>query len=411
MRSIHLPIILSIMLMSCGTTRLENPQTCDAKLQKVMSLTTDAERVKELKVRVKRCPTHVPTLLATAKLYSEMTKEADENWLKLSVQYYQTAVDSAPNNVEAHSGLASVLEYVGEYKKAVAEYQWVIENATDTRQQADARVHKITCTFLDKNTKKKPASSMDKKDSINISPESIKEKSGWDYLKELTASIAIAGGITALKGNGQHVQYALGLLYDWIDAPQGQSVQARNRFLSGMVSTLTTIIAEKQLGTKLGSLYDPRKNGMPDGGYAGEMEKDFKSGQPDEGRTFDISDDLTVTEKWDVPDLRGAWICSSTNGRMIRGKGMVEPGGTSLAQIVQDRNTVEITVSAYSMQAKYFGEINGRYLEAKHVRSSYGIQTIGIIKLYLISNNELEGTARVESGDIIAESDIKYTRR
>lgn len=33
------------------------------------------------------------------------------------------------------------------------------------------------------------------------------------------------------------------------------------------------------------------------------------------------------------------------------------------------------------------------------------------MKLSLISKDVLEGTARTESGDIIAEADIKFTRR
>lgn len=362
-------VIITLLIWSCASTRLDNPQTCDKKLQQALSIPTNTERVTELKERVKRCPTHVPTLLATAKLYTEMTKEADENWLKLSIQYYKTVIDSIPSHVEAHWGLASVLEYIGEYDKAAKEYQWVIDNTWDAKQEADARVHRITCTFLDKNSKKKPQTFLTAKDSVDTSPEAIKKYSGWDFLKEMIASVAVAGGITALKGDGQHVQYALGLLYDWIDAPQGQSVQARNRFLSGMVSTLASIITKQNLNAKLGRSFNPANIGLPDAEYAGQMENDFKSGQPDEGRTFNVSDDLTVTEKWDVPDLSGTWDCifsdCLTLERDVPGNCpcvALNSYARKNGQMHQTGKRITLVFDGHP-DHQYNGEINGRNIE------------------------------------------------
>jgi len=303
----------------------QDPDDCLEKLRDVLQEEDVKERLEGLNDLLGDCPRHVATLVGTAKLYTELRDTADVNWPRIALGYYQRGVESDSVSVEAHLGLASTAEYLGLYELAVPHYDWLSRNVNDQRKLSEARVHLITCRFLAANRKeKRTGSERISVDALDVSDESIKVRSEWSFLKELVVSVAVAGGVTTLEGDGKHLQVALGLLYDWIDAPKGTEIQTRNRFLAGMVSTIAAIVAEKKLGIKLGAAAvtgnSPQVQDLPSESFAGEAEQEFRAKQPDEGRKFKIADDLTIVEQWDVPDISGEWRWSSNGTTFYCGK-------------------------------------------------------------------------------------------
>jgi len=316
--------IMSLLVLHSWTTAANaNPDDCNKELVNALNKESNQEKLKELNKRVKKCPEHHFTLIAAAKLYAEMGKEADPDWLRIAIKHYQTAVDLPSTYTgTARWGLASLLEYAGEYELAIPHYQWIVEQGKgkgiEEKRIGDARAHLITCKFVLKNAKRPTnanavqANGSVDAERLDLSDASIKERAGWGFLKEFVASVAVAGGMAALKTEGSQIQVALGLLYDWSQAPQEQKVEVRNRFLAGMISSIATTIAEKKLGLKLGEMSLPsgqsgKVEDIPEGGYAGGAEEEFRTQQPQEGRTFEVSNDLTIVEKWDVPNLSGEW--------------------------------------------------------------------------------------------------------
>lgn len=308
----------------------------------------------------------------------DKTKKVFTGSLKDSLIYFQRQVENDPWSIKAHWGLASVLEYIGEYGSAVQEYKWVIKNSTDSKQKADARVHMLTCEYLDHNVKrtslatKQPENKIitkgqekedSKIDTTNISTKSIVEKSGWEYLKGLATSVGVAVGLTALKADAQHIQYAINLLDLWIQAPDGQSIQARNRFLAGMISTLASIITKNKLGPQLGALYDPQMGEMPEGGYAGDMQQQFEEKKFEEEKKIEVSDDLTVTEKWDVPDISGEYKIIATDG------------STPVPKLGWSSNTTTIMTCTMNIET-YWGSYtfvqNGYQVQIAHIHKVKG---------------------------------------
>jgi hypothetical protein len=189
--------------------------------------------------------------------------------------------------------------------------------------------------------------------TVDVSPQAIAERSGWTYLKGLASAVVVAGGVTALGGDARYVEYSLNLLTQWIEAPEGQKVQARNEFLAGMVSTLASIIAKNDLTMKLDPIYNPTNSNMPTAGYAGTMQTKFEEGKfdqinLDEGKKIEVSDDLTITEKWSSIDISGEYDCiypeeGSTGLHYYQG-GMTNTNSTLV--ISQNANELTLRISS-----------------------------------------------------------------
>lgn len=375
MRRTLVAYVTMLLLSSLTMALAQNSDECKKELVKALNKQSDEEKLKELNKRVKKCPNHDLTLIATAKLYAEMGKEADPDWLRIAIKHYQTAVDlPSPYTATARWGLASLLEYAGEYELAIPHYQWIVEQGRgkgiNEKHISEARAHLITCKFVMKNAKR-PASKVAAQtngsvdaERLGLSDTSIKERAGWGFLKEFVASVAVAGGMAALKGEGNQIQVALGLLYDWSQAPQEQKVEARNRFLAGMISSLATTIAEKKLGIKLGEMSLPsgrsgKVEDIPEGGYAGGAEEEFRTQQPQEGRTFEVSNDLTIVEKWDVPDLSGEWTVHSYSNHCSPPL-FPPPPSESYGDVSIQQNGKYVTVS--SKYSQYFGDMTGQII-------------------------------------------------
>lgn len=378
MRRTLIIYVFMLLLSSLTIASAQNPEECKRELLKALNKESNEEKLDELNKRIRKCPNHDLTLIATAKLYAEMGKEADPDWLRIAIKHYQTAVD-VPSTYTgtARWGLASLLEYAGEYELAIPHYQWIAEQGRsrgiNEKRISEARAHLITCRFVMKNAKRPANTSVAQTNGsvdaerLDLSDASIKERAGWSFLKEFVASVAIAGGMAALKTEGNQIQVALGLLYDWSQAPQKEKVEARNRFLAGMISTIATTIAEKKLGLKLANMSLPngqsgKVEDIPEGGYAGSAEEEFSTQKPQEGRNFEVSDDFTIVEKWDVPNLSGEWTahqysCRSSPPTFIPEsycEASIQQSGTQVTLVAKSRYQGKITNTS-----TYTGQIQG----------------------------------------------------
>lgn len=374
-----IPIII-ICLFAISINNTNSQDKCDTKLGKIKQIEGFKEKYEKLKDLAEKCPEHIQTFRLLSIYLVAHTSDLGEDWSQQALYYTQKMLTLDSNYITSHFLHAQTLEYIGEYEKAALHYQKSIDignekldNPKIVNMVAEARIHLITCNFLaenfaqEENKTEQPTTQQEK--DIDTSVEAISERAGWNFLKELTANVAVTAGLTALEGEGQHIQYALQLLYDWIEAPTGQEVIERNQFLAGMVSTIATIIIEKQLDIDLPSLYNPETGetkplALPEANYAGEMEQEFRDQTPQEGRTFEITDDFMITEKWDVPDISGEWkiVYSGTfENDTGQRKNMNEVGK---ATILQNGPHIEITFTSDSYEGwtRYQGSIKGKII-------------------------------------------------
>jgi hypothetical protein len=220
----------------------------------------------------------------------------------------------------------------------------------------------------------------------------------------------VAVGTTALGGDERHVQAALGLLSDWEQAPAGAQVEARNRLLTGLVATFVEVVAEKKLGLKVGSLYQAKTGeelpGLPEAGYAPEESQAFHATPPTEGRTIQVSDNLTITEKWDYAQVAGQWSiavaacvpfyppdCRECNLSCNPWTGVVyiaqtgnalnlrlsAGGQLSVAEAQLDHNSFSATFLASNRVSRTIlnGTVNGNQIVGTVIMYPYGRETYG----------------------------------
>jgi len=282
---------------------------------------TDRKRLESLEKKIKKNKSDVPLRMEAAKLLVELRNVAGDDWAKRAVDHYQAVINLNPENAEARWEMASVLEYGGLYSEAVPHYKWMTQAATVAPQlKAGAKAHLITCEFmarLEKNSKsKKSKTQAAEAERLKSLDQEMKKYNVWGDLRDVVGAVAITAGLIGVGGRDRHIQVAIGYLDDWSYAPSGEKVEARNRFLAGMVSVLASIVAEKKLGVQvIGVLERNGRAGVdfwPEAGYAGAFETEFKKEVPQKGRKYEISKNLAIVEKWDVPNISGTWLCQFT---------------------------------------------------------------------------------------------------
>lgn len=302
----------------------------DATCQKKLAELSDKEMfgdhdgyalIKGIEKLLKRCPKSALIHWAYAENLQE--KGAFFNvpdWQNTSFIHYAKAFELDTVDVEYRWSYANMLEYIGQYNKASAQYKWLVNN--DTIYQKDAKAHMIACNFLYKNRGDKSdtliiGNTKAQLSEIELSINVIKKRRNFEYLTKMTAATSIAGNITGSEGDGKQIQVALGFLSDWEKDPKKFSIAEQNDLLVAILVTLSSITIEKGLNTKVGN-FDFLQIKSELSGYANnsipkEYGDNFKKLKPQDGRTFEIGNDLTITEKWASGQLTGEYMCIQTN--------------------------------------------------------------------------------------------------
>ena len=390
---------------------------CQQKLNKILSQNGTKTELKDLKKLAKKYPDCLPLNLALGNSYLNGQSEADEDWLKLGLESYQKAYNADATNSEAQWGLAFLWEYSGNYNWAIPFYKQLLKKAEDesnTKKVQEIKAHLITCQFLQKNNSvavanNKANEEVDKKssllsiDSTDFSKEGVLKKTGWIFLKELTAAVSVIAGEKLPEKERRYVQVALDNLYEWLDAPKNQKVEVRNRLLAGLVSTITTMIIEEKLGAQLtvprivdriGKLEE-----LPEKNFASNMDVEFKQQQPEEGKSYKISDNLTIEVKWEVPNIGGTWLVETSSPTSHCSKNLCLTGNPIQIIIAQTGKSIRVICESCRYPpipgtVSFDGIVNS-INDIKLVQSfssSFAIEKAEY-NLRLKSNDILEGTA------------------
>ena len=361
---------LSLVVLCLASSLLWPQEKCDRDLEKALGK-DPSKQLAALDKALKKCPEHVPTLVALAGHLAERQQEAGDDWLARATDLYEKVIQLDASNAQARWAAASLWEYAGDYARAIPHYQWTVDapdgGGVDASRRSEAKTHLVTCRFLLGSGK--PSVETAAPAPPDLTDDGIKKGAGWSVLKEIAVSMAV-GAALGLTDDGRYIQSALGVLTDWENAPREAKVQARNRLLAGMVGTLTALALERNLGTKIAADVQQRSGvtlgDWPEKGYAGPMEDEFRSRQPEEGRKFEISPSFEVVEKWDVPNLAGEWRVSYLNqksGRINSSIWHVEQAGNRL-QVIDSgmppgwQYSIVCFVKGWAIQC----ETNGVYL-------------------------------------------------
>jgi tetratricopeptide (TPR) repeat protein len=283
--------------------------------------------IKGIEKLLKKCPKSALIHWAYAENLQE--KGAFFNmpdWQKTSFIHYAKAFELEPTDADYRWGYANTLEYIGQYYKASQQYEWLVEN--DTFYRRDAKAHMITCNFLDKyggGNKSVWYSNKIQPTDEELSGNEYFKKRTSEKLSQMTAATSIAGNIRSGDAEYNQVQVTLGLLSDWKNDPSKASIAEQNDLFVAILATLSIIILEKALNTKVGnfdfSLIKNELSGFADKSISEEYREIFKELKPQEGRVFEIGNDLTITEKWSVANFSGNYECisSSSNSKDVIG--------------------------------------------------------------------------------------------
>lgn len=207
------------------------------------------------------------------KRFLSGTTNHDSDSLRNMLSNYQAVLSKNPNNKDALWGAANILEYTGLYKEAAGLYRVLAElDGLSKSYKQEVVAHAITCEYLagkKQKSKPKPIQKQVKElarviDNTLFTEKAIAERSKWSLLKELSMTVLTVGA-TGLSGADQAtINKALDLLDDWIYAPVGQGVEARNRYLNGMLATISSLIIRNKLGLKVSIELSGREHNKTD---------------------------------------------------------------------------------------------------------------------------------------------------
>ena len=375
-------------------------------------LSKEQARLESIEKQIKRQSGDVALRLEACSLLQQLRSKAGDDWLNRALLYAQGASEIAPDNMDCRWTVASLSEYSGLYEDAARHYQWILENSPDSNSsQGKARAHLVTCQFMSKlqqqdslaNAPREPGEVEDS----SPSGRRLSVRAGLEFLQKVIAVTAVTAGITSLGGDGDHVQVALGYLQDWLDAPSEANVAMRNRMLAGMVSTIASIISERNLAVAVDNALQSHGKGSvdpsvwPEPGFGGELEDEFRNEQPPEGRTIEFGDDYSFTPKWDFPQIAGTYDPDCSTWQCSDPKIPCFPTGKS----AWPQGAVTLTVES----GPYIVVQNGRslsltWLGSHTVQNFYGpdiFTTSGVTASGAIDGNlgKLKGVATSKASD------------